>query len=504
MGAAKEHPMLTDDDTSEFTLPVLPPRSILYNLEPVGLGAPEVESLTGYIARLSEAHCVTVSIIFQSLLAPLLHGSHVFIQRAGGVMRSALTLNGCGISAEVAIRALETLTSRMDLRFLTLLPWAKSLSHFNLVKRNRVWCPACYEEWRTTSRIIYEPLIWTFKAVEVCTRHRIRLRSECQHCGGGQPWFANHSRPGYCSICKSWLGYEGGGAESEGDEWQYQAWVVESIGTILSASPTLKSPGTKQNGIGSISGGVESFGKGNVKAFADFIGVNAVSVRSWLGGAQPQLSTILQICNKTNLPLIDYLTGKVDLQKLIAETRLPTSTKSREGWSKNRKMRVDWRTVEGHLNSLLRRKKKLPSVNEIARELKIPDESLYCHFPDLCRLITVRRREQCFLSQEKALKAALKTTPPQSLKEVSKHMGFMSASHLWRKHPALCKAISLRYDSYRRAQITKRRKQVLGSIRNAAVMLHKQGVYPSLAKVVMQLPFAVSTWDQGNNIVDAP
>src|SRR5574341_819764 len=40
--------------------PPAPPRSRLYSLEPIGIGTAIVESLTGYTARLAEAHSVSV------------------------------------------------------------------------------------------------------------------------------------------------------------------------------------------------------------------------------------------------------------------------------------------------------------------------------------------------------------------------------------------------------------------------------------------------------------
>jgi hypothetical protein len=42
-------------------VPPIPKRSRLYSLEPMNIGTAEVESLTGYLARVAEAHCVTVS-----------------------------------------------------------------------------------------------------------------------------------------------------------------------------------------------------------------------------------------------------------------------------------------------------------------------------------------------------------------------------------------------------------------------------------------------------------
>ena len=52
--------------------PALPPRSRLFHLEPVGLGTPWVESLTGYIARLAEAHGIETNKLVTREILPLL------------------------------------------------------------------------------------------------------------------------------------------------------------------------------------------------------------------------------------------------------------------------------------------------------------------------------------------------------------------------------------------------------------------------------------------------
>jgi len=47
-----------------------PPRSRLYSLEPIGIGTPEVESLSSYLNRLAQAHCVTVNALIAHELLP--------------------------------------------------------------------------------------------------------------------------------------------------------------------------------------------------------------------------------------------------------------------------------------------------------------------------------------------------------------------------------------------------------------------------------------------------
>src|SRR5260370_42366230 len=52
--------MQTFFDSWDCTLPALPKRSRLYALKPLGIGTPFVESLSGYVARLADAHAVSL------------------------------------------------------------------------------------------------------------------------------------------------------------------------------------------------------------------------------------------------------------------------------------------------------------------------------------------------------------------------------------------------------------------------------------------------------------
>src|SRR6266851_2648608 len=110
-----------------------PPRSRLYSLEPIGIGTPEVESLSSYLNRLAQAHCVTVNaLIAHELLPhvgtpapPSVHPAPT-PPRGGGRglgQHLARQINGLGRIAATWVEGLEALTGRRDLRFLTLLTW---------------------------------------------------------------------------------------------------------------------------------------------------------------------------------------------------------------------------------------------------------------------------------------------------------------------------------------------------------------------------------------------
>jgi TniQ len=61
----------------------VPPRSQLYSLQPVGVGTGMVESLTGYVARLAEAHSVSVGDLVGRLLSDLASPKGGIVTAAG-------------------------------------------------------------------------------------------------------------------------------------------------------------------------------------------------------------------------------------------------------------------------------------------------------------------------------------------------------------------------------------------------------------------------------------
>ena len=122
----------------------IPSRSRLYQLDPIGIGTPLVESLTGYIARLAEVHCIASGVLMEKELAPLINKEY-----GGGnlhrIYNYTAALNGSGVMAMDLVQALQRLTLRDDLRFLTLLTWNELFPSRNLLHSIRAWCPDCYK-----------------------------------------------------------------------------------------------------------------------------------------------------------------------------------------------------------------------------------------------------------------------------------------------------------------------------------------------------------------------
>jgi TniQ len=191
-------------DLWDLTRPAVPPRSRLFSLSPVGIGTPMVESLTGYVTRLAAAHGVIVRRLVESEILPHFGRSYLLspveARRSCSFWQHSETraLNGTGTLARDFVRVLELLTLRDDLRWLTLRPWAEVLPMQGLLRRQRAWCPACYEEWRQAGAMLYEPLLWTLAPVTACVHHQRLLQQVCPYpdCRRPLPMLAPYSRPG--------------------------------------------------------------------------------------------------------------------------------------------------------------------------------------------------------------------------------------------------------------------------------------------------------------------
>jgi TniQ len=221
----------------------IPPRSRLFCLEPIGVGTPYTESIGSYVNRLAREHCLTSQKLIMGEIAPLIlkdEGRDELLQKGIGHLLgntdSKPAINGMRDMTERLVTVLEELTMRQDLRFLTLLSWKGMIYDRQLFRNDRAWCPCCLEHSKQSRSTIYEPLLWSFKDVEVCLKHKRRLISECPHCNSRLPVFARWSPPGFCSRCQGWLG-----EDTEGNENIEKYRVnIEGIGDLIVLTPQLR------------------------------------------------------------------------------------------------------------------------------------------------------------------------------------------------------------------------------------------------------------------------
>jgi hypothetical protein len=101
-----------------------------YSLNPVGVATADVESLTGYIARLAAEHLVYV---IDLLYKPLQDGNPLW-PKARQITHTRMGVNGRSESTVQFVRALERRTRVTGLAMLTCVPIREAVAETGLFK----------------------------------------------------------------------------------------------------------------------------------------------------------------------------------------------------------------------------------------------------------------------------------------------------------------------------------------------------------------------------------
>lgn len=465
MGRGANNEAFTIYESWNLAKPIVPVRSRLHWLEPIGAGTDLIECLTSFASRLAASHCVSPAVLLGKALAPLM-GKEYWCQGGAhpGTTGNALNnsfniharaINGIGVIASDWVRTLEALTLRTDLVHLTMLKWANVFSHRNLLRPMRAWCPACYEHWASNGRPIYEPLLWTFRDIEVCLLHRQRLQSICQNCNRTLQWLSPLGRPGYCGKCHQWLGARALDQSEciSSEELLWQSWVVSNLKDIIVARNHAPLPARDRTAkalgvcIDSATGGV-------MNQFARLIRKPKNTVWGWQQGKSLiPINDLLRLCYSIGLPLVDFLYAD-GFVAVSPDPSRPRSLRSRPIPVRQRPKRFDRFAIEQALTTELTIRPPKP-MTRIAIQLKTHKRSLYKHFPKLCKEISARYAKYRNASEQKArdLKA-------QTINELRNHL---SANGIY---PSRRRVISL--VKSRRIEAHKDRKLLRGNMAIAA------------------------------------
>lgn len=435
------------------------PHSRLHHLEPVGLETAAVESLTGYISRLACTHGVTTRTLMVHELVSLLGRERLVRPVNGGLSsfwaKDARSLNGTGHLAQDMVAVLQTLTLRQDLRFLTLLTWGTVLPTRGLLRRNRIWCPVCYESWWQAGQVIYEPLLWSLEVVTVCPVHHCYLFSTCHYpdCQKIQPILGPHAQPGHCSHCKRWLGISlqelplASRVVPE-EECTWQIFVTQEVGNLLATAPDIPTEPTFQNVCSTVNRWVDLLTQGQANTFARQLQISESSIACWRSQRQrPQLGILLRLCHFFGTPLWHVLIrgsssvieSNFDKDRLTIQVDRPKRSRRTFDYEKVRKVLLD-----------------------------VLDS---------------------------------KAEPPPPMRQVSKTLGYENAI-IYTHFPEECRAISARYMAYQKERGEQRIQQLCAEVRQDVLVVHEQGKYPSAYRVeallsvpgFMRHPMAMVVW----------
>lgn len=250
-------PVQNDIDTELWSPQALEirPCSRLFSLEPIGIGTSTTESLSSYLCRLADEHCVSLQKLVTQEISPLIIDLQYEQDSASQSLSSVFgnsdakpAINGMRDKTRSLVNALEKLTLRQDLRYLSCLTYQGAIKNRSLFRQYKAWCPQCFEQWRQEQQTIYEPLLWSFKDVNYCLHHNSQLRDRCPHCDSPQKAIANFSIPGYCNKCRSWLGKdENRSVLLSESSFLDNYFVVKSIGDFIALTPELSYQFTLKN-----------------------------------------------------------------------------------------------------------------------------------------------------------------------------------------------------------------------------------------------------------------
>lgn len=443
------------DSLSEQTL-ALPPRSWAYHLTPMNIGTPICESLTSYVTRLSEAHCVTLRALFERKI------KYEAVADKGGDNRGMVgpnsrlgtwQVNGNGVVAEKWARALEAITQRSDLRALTFLPLREGLSKRDMCRRQRAWCAFCIEAQARSNEIIYEQLLWTHKYVDVCAVHKVRLSTLCATCGRGSRVLSGRISSGRCVSCNELLGIPSAeSARIETEPSEYEIFVAEQIGTLIGADPNMAFAFANQRAKQSICKFVERRFAGSVRGFTKYLGYSKALDAQLTNSRRRRfvgLKMLLTVAFVSGVTVIDLLTKDDALSEFAPELqRRPTNP----GHQYPDKTAV--------LSALRAAAKEIPppSLAEVATRLGLPrTRVLRSHSPQTCDLINrrywnsergketrrwPRKRMRSSADIKTALEAALNSESPLSVAQVANSLGYRNDSSPKRYFPELCRALN--------------------------------------------------------------
>jgi TniQ len=483
----------------DLTLPAIPARSRLYPLEPLGVGTGEVESLSSYVLRLTAEHCLPLAALFDEMVAPLVREARLLSTTDYPefvLVNAARPINGMGVTATTCVQALESLTLRTDLRWLTAMTWQGIFTTQYWLRPVRAWCAACFESQRREDRIIFEPLLWTLRVVTVCPIHKRALVTVCPHCRCESLPMTRHSRPGHCAKCMCWLGSmdtaEQPVGESMARDWDWRLWAAEAAGELFAAPPGMIARPERATLIEMIARCVDHFTEGCICAFAYHFSLNeSLLLRCLKRHSLPGLETVLRISYLSGLSPLDFVNGTAVFPDPATRQDMFVCPPNQHPPNKYRRYGQERLILQEALNET-----PPPSPAEVTNRLRYCRTSMLRRaHPELCQQIegryTAFRQEQRRLQMDEGVKdglvaeriigAALQEYPPPSVREVARRLGYSQHHQLERHFPGPYRQILDRRDKYQ--------KQIDEAVRNCFQSAMSEEPPPRISELERRLGF---------------
>ena len=369
-------------------------RTTLVGLDPIGLGTPLAEGLTGYVARLAWAHRLPPATLLRHVAATVLAGADPSGIDVGawqrhleaGLRDCSLGLLGHERTSATWVAAFERLTGRDDLAGLTLRAWSAVLPTLGLVRPTRAFCPDCLAAWARDGLPAYEPLAWSLRPVRVCVVHGCALETACPSCGHERWPLTAFAIPGACAECGGSLAFARA-RDLEGNEGsrEYARWVAVQVGELVAASATVEVDPLALPAA--VERAAELVAAGNLTCLAASIGTSLAAVSLWKDGRRvPSLERSLRLCHAAGFRLVDFLAGNLGALEVALPERPGSTPREKRPYRQ-----IDWEAVRTGLEAALD-ETPAPSLLALTRRFGVANQALRRHEPALATAIVARHR----------------------------------------------------------------------------------------------------------------
>ncbi|MGA3602979.1 TniQ family protein [Lysinibacillus agricola] len=369
------------------------PRSLLYNIEPIGIETGLVESYSSYLIRVAYEHNITVGHLINKIVIPKMNKDYLersTIYGGNSFYEGAKTINGFTDNTKNLIKVMELLTSREDLAYLTLYKLKGIIPLRNLLKNSLSWCPDCLKNWMDDEKIIYYPLIWYLKSVKVCFAHKRYLLEICSSCNKKIDILRRNMVPGHCPNCLELLIKDIFREEPGVQEMRWHTFVYQNTETLLGMSNSqLDFIGSQERVFKQLNLINEDLFSGDIANFAKFTSIPKTTLRDWLKRkSSPTFNSLLLVCYKLNIKLSDFL-----LQNNTKNVKITYGVKKEYvNKEKNYRKPLDVVAIENSLKELLVCDTPI-SMTAAAKIIGRDKRVLYSNFPDYCKGISKRYSE---------------------------------------------------------------------------------------------------------------
>ena len=219
---------------------------------PIGIGTPDVESLTSYVQRIAAENHLPIDSMLQELSRIWSPGSSSHEDALQRWQTADFDASYVGALAAATGQSSDSLTRLSFSHIHQLLSsWTcyrdrqLSIDQFyafsrSTIARNRRFCILCLRNQN------YYPLKWQFMDLKVCRKHNVLLQNKCPECHSILHFLTKRSHPGRCDKCSFLLsnGTPHFGSESAVSS---QAWSDSNLDFLLKGTLPVSSPNSLYN-----------------------------------------------------------------------------------------------------------------------------------------------------------------------------------------------------------------------------------------------------------------